>query len=340
MESILSQLADSVAKARDLEELTRPLLELLEAVTGLESTYLTSIDMGRGVQNILFSRNTRELQIPEGLSVPWGETLCKRALEEDRPCTDEVESVWGDSAPAKALGIRTYLSQAVRTADGMLFGTLCAASGRQVSVSTQTVKVLGLFARLIAQQVERERILQGLRKSNAELSAHAMTDPLTGVANRRGLVLELQRMLDQARRDHHSVQVAFIDLDGFKAINDQYGHEAGDQFLVQIARRLAGSIRSSDFIARYGGDEFVVVASNANTDDLRQRLERLIAGRYVNNNQVIQYGGASVGITTSTPEDHDVETLLSRADAAMYACKRSRREQEAERQAAPVFGAW
>ena len=74
MELLLNRLADQVAQSYDLESLARPMLELLETVTGLQSTYLTTIDEHRGVQHILYARNSHALQIPEGLSVPWGDT--------------------------------------------------------------------------------------------------------------------------------------------------------------------------------------------------------------------------------------------------------------------------
>lgn len=325
MENILSQLADTVSTAEDLEGLTRPMLELLELVTSLESTYLTTIDEQQGVQHILYARNTRQLQIPEGLSVPWGDTLCKRALDENRPYTDDVAGCWGDSEAAKALGIQTYLSQPVRNLDGGLYGTLCAASATGTRVDPQTLQVLGLFARLIAHQVDRERLLDSLRRSNQELATHALSDPLTGVANRRALTQELKRMLARARRELAIVQVAYIDLDGFKAINDRHGHEVGDSFLVQVASRLSASIRACDFVARIGGDEFVVLAYNASLDGLRARIERMTSGRYRLNDELVDYGGASVGVAISTPDDSDPEALLARADAAMYAVKLARR---------------
>lgn len=327
MQTLLSKLALSVAAAENLEGLTRPLLELLETVTGMESTYLTCIDETGGVQRILFARNTRKMQIPEGLAVPWGDTLCKRALQENRPYTDDVAGCWGDSEAAQALGIQTYLSQPVRMIDGGLYGTLCAASGSRVAIAPETLKVLGLFAQLIAHQLEREQVLNHLLQANEELSAHALTDPLTGVANRRALVQQLRRTLARAHREHSTVQVAFIDLDGFKAINDHYGHEVGDDFLVHIAHCLAKSLRTCDFIARYGGDEFVVVTCNARLEELRQRLERLTVSRYQKNELVIDYRGASVGVATSAPDEIDPEHLLARADAAMYVCKRARKGQ-------------
>ena len=252
MDSLLNQLAASVSNAEDLEGLTRPILQLLETVTGLESTYLTTVDAQRGVQHILYSRNVRELQIPEGLSVPWEDTLCRRALVEDRPYTDDVAGVWGDSNAAKALGIKTYMSHPVRNLDGGLYGTLCAASDVSRPVSPEVLKVLGMFASLISHQVERERLFNNLRKANETLAAEATTDPLTGVGNRRALIAELKRTLARAHRDGDAVRVAFVDLDGFKRINDVYGHEVGDRFLELLASRLVAGTRSGDFVGRYG----------------------------------------------------------------------------------------
>lgn len=329
MDAILGRLADTVSQAEDLEGLTRPLLELLESITRLESTYLTTIDEPRGVQNILYARNTQRMQIPEGLSVPWNDTLCKRALMEGRAYTDDVAGCWGDSDAARALGINTYLSQPVKMLDGSVYGTLCGASESKVVIPPETIRILGLFAQLIAHQVERERQLQSLRRSNEELSRRSLTDPLTGVGNRRALLQELERTLERSRRQRVTVQVAFIDLDGFKAINDLYGHEAGDSLLQDIARKLTASVRTTDFVARYGGDEFVVVTCNADLADLSQRLQRLTCGRYVRNDTVIDYGGASVGVAVAAPDEADAELLLSRADAAMYLSKQQRRSHQA-----------
>ena len=326
MEALLAQLARSVTGATDLESLTRPLLELLESVTGLESTYLTSIDERRGLQHILFSRNTRQVNIPEGLSVPWGDTLCKRALEENKPFTDDVAGCWGDSDAARELGIKTYLSQPVRTVDGGLFGTLCAASATSRPISPDALKVLGLFATLIARQLEREQVVENLKSANAQLSNHALVDPLTGVANRRALMLELDRSVERARREGAALHVAFIDLDGFKAINDRYGHEIGDRFLADVGRRLANGVRAADFVARYGGDEFVVVAFNTSPDELRSRLEKLIIGGYGYGDIFIDYPGASVGVVASSLDDASPNALIARADAAMYTAKNARRQ--------------
>lgn len=108
MAEMLESLSATLASANSLEAPTRPLLEMLEVVTGLESTCLTSIDEENAVQSITIARNTGELLIPEGLTVPWSGTLCKRCLEQGRRVVSNVSEVWADSQAAAALGIQTY----------------------------------------------------------------------------------------------------------------------------------------------------------------------------------------------------------------------------------------
>lgn len=334
MDNLLSRLSQSLNAAQTLEDVTRPMLEMLESATGMESTYLTIVDVENGLQHILFSRNTQQLQIPEGLTVPWADTLCKRALEEGRPYTDNVPEVWGDSEAAQQLGIQTYASTPVRTDGGSLHGTLCAASASQRPMPENAQELLQLFAKLIGQQVEREQLVQKLEKANAELAAHASTDVLTGLPNRRALLETLERMLAQALRDKIRVLVCFLDLDGFKRINDTYGHEMGDAFLAAMAKRISTALRGGDFLARLGGDEFVLLGygpalkedSQAAVKAFKQRITECTIGQVEIGDQVIDYGGASAGVVAVDPALIKADAALQMADAAMYEVKRTRQK--------------
>lgn len=334
MDRFVIQLSDSMSSARTLEDLTRPLLEMLEAVTGLESTYLTRVDEAQGVQHVLYVRNSRGLTIPEGLSVPWGDTLCKRALDEGRPYTCDVPALWGDSDAAKALGIHTYVSSPVRMEDGALYGTLCAASQEARPLPDNAEKVLQLFARLIAQQVEREELLQRLAKANAELAEHASKDFLTGLPNRRLLLDEMERLWARCMRDRRLAVLCFIDLDGFKAVNDAHGHRVGDELLVQVAARLQRTMRATDMLARLGGDEFVIVGPGpglgvdgpASVAVLEGRFAEATRGSYPLAGVLLDYEGASVGGLAIDPNATTAAEALAQADARMYEVKRQRRD--------------
>ncbi|MBS9403274.1 sensor domain-containing diguanylate cyclase [Halomonas sp. TRM85114] len=332
LDPVLAKLANTITENDGLENLTRPLLELLQLVTGLESTYLTSIDLERNNQCIIYSLNTREMRIPELLTVDWDDTLCKRALAEGVSYTDEVSSRWGDSKAARDLGIATYLSEPIRMGDGALYGTLCGASQSRVPLNPQAKQLLGMFSRLIGQQIERDLLVSRLRAENLTYSQYALQDPLTGIPNRRALHQELTRALANAGRTGLRVHVAFIDLDGFKAINDEHGHDLGDRLLIAIARSLESGMRTADFVSRYGGDEFVFFGTSSPGHDqeergtIHQRLRDLTSGSFSLGTITLRYQGASIGVVSSSAEETDSDALLVRADAAMYIEKQKRRE--------------
>ncbi|MET1019200.1 MAG: GGDEF domain-containing protein, partial [Microterricola sp.] len=199
----------------------------------------------------------------------------------------------------------------------------------------QSQTVLELFAKLIAQQVERELLFQRLQQANSELASHASTDALTGLPNRRLFLDELRRALTRGARDERDVLVAFIDLDGFKAVNDAHGHDVGDEFLFSMARRLGSAVRQGDVLARLGGDEFVVDGAGPESgsapdtmdaaEGLRSRLAECTAGRFELSVGPIDYAGASVGVVIVDPLGTTAESALRQADEAMYAVKRARR---------------
>ena len=136
-------------------------------------------------------------------------------------------------------------------------------------------QVLRLFAGLIEQQIAREQLLTQLQQANAELRTQALTDPLTGLLNRRALVQELDRQLASAQRAGHWLLVAAIDLDGFKQVNDRHGHDVGDAVLREMATRLRATVRQCDEVARIGGDEFVLLLPETSENGARELADRI-----------------------------------------------------------------
>lgn len=161
------------------------------------------------------------------------------------------------------------------------------------------------------------------RRLEQELTLQATHDTLTGLPNRTLLADRLSHALAGAAERGGPVAVLFCDLDQFKTVNDASGHLVGDELLVEVARRLRAVIRPSDTVARFGGDEFVIVCANTDTTAAQRIADRLAAALsdpIVINGQRL-YVSASVGIAVTPPLDGEAETLLRSADAAMYDAK-------------------
>lgn len=328
---ILAKVSQTLATEQSLENLVRQLLEMLELVTNMESTYLTKIDTQADLQHIVYSRNSGDMDIPEKLSVPWGDTLCKRAMDDNCFYSDNVPGRWSDCDAAKALGITTFLSTPIHLTDGSLYGTLCAASKQQKPLSFNSEHVLQLFASIIARYIEKESLVSQLQEANAALIYHSYTDALTGLPNRRAVFENLETLFSLARHLNHSVILAFIDLDHFKKINDSYGHQAGDEFLQQVAQRLKSGISADDQLGRLGGDEFMVATLERSTAQLAQfteTLRELLVGDYLLGDVLIHYPGASIGAVSVDPTQMDPDSALRAADSAMYRDKKFRHRPE------------
>ena len=169
-----------------------------------------------------------------------------------------------------------------------------------------------------------ERTILTQRLHIEEMDRVASTDQLTGAYNRRGFELECKRILSSAKRYDETGVLIYIDLDGFKPINDTYGHAAGDQVLVEVVRVLSDNIRPTDFVARLGGDEFAVLLTRTPFEDglaRAERLKNLINSHYVRFNDKNISVRASFGIQRYGA-DSEMDKLLGSADSAMYEAKR------------------
>ena len=185
----------------------------------------------------------------------------------------------------------------------------------------------GWFAVSAQDITERRRVEQELRDLTAVLAERAVRDPLTGLANRTLVEERLRRTLARDARSGGTTGVLFLDLDGFKAVNDAHGHAVGDAVLRTVAQRLMSCVRPSDTVARIGGDEFVVLAEDTTRPGLEPLVDRLRAAvrRPVMVETLEVEVGVSVGVAVSTGGEADVAGLLAEADRAMYAAKKSDR---------------
>ena len=173
----------------------------------------------------------------------------------------------------------------------------------------------------------RQRALALVAEKTAELRHQALHDPLTGLANRVLALDRAEKMLARARRAESAVAALYVDVDGFKQVNDTFGHAAGDELLRLVAERLEREVRESDTAARLAGDEFVVLLDLSQLDGtpelVAERMREALRAPYA----LGAAGGQEVSLTASigiaVSRDESAEALLADGDVAMYAAKSS-----------------
>jgi len=218
--------------------------------------------------------------------------------------------------------------------------TEATASGKdlpaipQISGFHEANMLSGTMRDLVSSEAQVRRALQQMNEHleskvaerTAELNALLLRDVLTGLPNRRALMESLPEAMARASRSAMPAALLFIDMDGFKAVNDTHGHEEGDELLRQFGARLAAGVRMTDLVARLAGDEFVVVlemlASPGDAEDTAHKLLACIREPYTLRTTTVTVG-ASIGVALFAPDDKpDLDAWLARADHAMYAAKR------------------
>jgi diguanylate cyclase (GGDEF)-like protein len=211
-------------------------------------------------------------------------------------------------------------------AAGLLFTALLAALLAALTTSRNRAwtKVDKATAELRADIERRELIETALRQREDELQEMALTDSLTGLANHRAFLDRLEQAHARALRQKTHLAVVYGDVDRFKAINDTYGHAAGDAVLRQVAARLRAHFRTEDTVGRLGGDEFAVICENFTSEPagLIKRLRATLAAPYCVRDQPI-HATVSVGLASAQAGESS-ERLLERADQTMYVAKGAR----------------
>ena len=177
----------------------------------------------------------------------------------------------------------------------------------------------------LEQQVA-ERTLE-LQHANQVLEQLSLTDPLTGVANRRRAEQQLQLAMAQFQRYQTPGSVLLLDIDHFKRINDNFGHDIGDLVLKQLAQAWQAELRSSDLLARLGGEEFLVLATQTNLDDAVLLAEKLRVSTAALHIPQVGKVTVSIGVAPFTPDNLEHELFLKQADEALYRAKQTGRNQ-------------
>jgi diguanylate cyclase (GGDEF)-like protein len=311
----LSRIQNSIVSRRALDEVLDGIVTGARDLLGDETVGLRLVDAEDPETLVMVaSAGVKPELVREQQRSPLGQGAGGRAAAEGELVV--IEDYAGDehSLPAFAAdGIRAALAAPVRE-HGEVVGSLVVAThrtGRRYSDAER--EMLVAFA-------EHASLALTYAKTVEDALQQALHDSLTGLPNRVLLRDRLDQALERAARRPGRVAALFVDLDAFKTVNDSLGHAAGDELLVEAARRILGCIRSSDTAARFGGDEFVVVLEDADEHEVASIAARILAelerpfevrGRELPI-------GASIGIAVSGDEDDD---LLRNADLALYRAK-------------------
>jgi diguanylate cyclase (GGDEF)-like protein len=232
-----------------------------------------------------------------------------------------------------SLPIALALAGSARTAGQASLGA-SAVSVAGIAVAGSSAPPLGLILLVsggcvVLARVQRERF----ERERRALRATAMKDPLTGAANRRAFTERIRYEVVRHARQQHEFAVVALDLDGFKAVNDRFGHQAGDELLRQVARALAQAVRQQDTVARVGGDEFYVLAPETDRtggERLVTRLRNAVAGVTTG----LESLGASIGVAIFPEDGESPAALVEAADAMAIDVKRHARAAATARRAA------
>lgn len=198
-------------------------------------------------------------------------------------------------------------------------GLLTATHVQTLYVGSNAIMVLALGVGLILMASDRLR---------GEFEHLASRDSLTQVLTRRVFLEACAQELARCRRHGRSMAVLLLDLDHFKAVNDTHGHQAGDRVLVDFAQRITGLLRRPDLLARFGGEEFVLLLPETTQEEAVAVAERILV-RVAERVEGLPYITASIGLATNRPDEELVDTLLARADRALYKAKEEGRNRVA-----------
>ena len=232
-----------------------------------------------------------------------------------------IDDEWKNN-PDIDLNMISYLGFPLLYPSGEIFGTICVLDNKENHYTREYEELLQSFKRLI------ERELEVLTK-NVQLKISAETDPLTGVFNRLAFIKKINKEIKRAKRYGRTLSLLMFDLDDFKTINDNFGHQMGDAVLKQVTQKVSGMLRESDMLCRYGGEEFIIALPETDMDSaliLGKRILEKISKSVFNHNDTNASVTVSIGIATQIAGD-SLDDIIKRADDKLYEAKSAGKNQ-------------
>jgi diguanylate cyclase (GGDEF)-like protein len=264
---------------------------------------------------------------------PWDmKSFCRRIVETNQMLyvnDPKASEQWCCVPPVSEGPVRSYLGYPIYWPDGSIFGSFCVIDTKPTDYATSLIEMLEQLKLIVESELKHVVDTQKIKsllaekvKNEAVLKQLALFDPLTQCANRNLLNERFDYRLNKSTRDDSAFHIAYIDLDQFKPINDQFGHNAGDKVLSTIADRLKQSVRAHDLVARIGGDEFVILFDDSiDSTHIKQKLAAIVKAP-IEYNDIELVVSASIGLSRFPDDGGSLHLLLATADADMYSQKK------------------
>lgn len=321
------------------EHIARPLLRLVQHISGMETSFFTAIDWENQKQEVLFSSNMGRMEISEGSRVDWRDSMCRAMFLSGQSHSSSIGLDVPATPGAIALEMKSFFAVPILVGDSPI-GTVCGASRRAIVLDEDQLKAMQFIAEALQQLVESDqaRVLASARATDAEHDARearsetkrhesdsqrmeqlANTDMLTELPNRRFFIARWEDELARSGRRSYPIALLLIDADRFKTVNDTQGHLMGDAVLRAIGATLRVVAKTSDVVARLGGDEFALAVTHSGSNSLLAVAENV--------RQLFAVAAAELGVKVTlsigiaSSEHSQRSALFADADKALYQSK-------------------
>ena len=270
-----------------------------------------------------------------GKRIRIGEGATGYVLKKQKP-VENVDPVldFGVNRSEEIAGLRTMAARPL-VADEKLIGAVSLYTGKFENYQNEHMRLLDTVCKIAADAIAKSQL-------HAVAATHALTDPITGLPNARNLHIEFDKEVQRANRTKTEFQLLMLDLDGFKEVNDSFGHKVGDMLLTSIGQVIRGELREYDFLARYAGDEFVAIVPGADSEsisDLCRRIEGAVNSHGVlTDSGLIARVGVSIGAASYPRHGESFDQLVIYADKAMYVTKAQHRKNRRRGGTPPISG--